>query len=875
MAKKRIHELAKEFKIDNKEMIKRLSLLGIAVKSHASTVDEQVVERLREELEKEKTEKVLDDFKPSVDEQKTGTERVRPKGQWENQRHDQSPGMVDRVPSRPPDRRFQERPFLKGDILPGRADQPSCQPGPSVAKARPQSTESAARPLQGQQRGLFRSETDGGYPVRSGDAATVSERGEPPRRSPNGFPLKEGLPGSLAREQKEQPVRLRTEQLKVPKVPEEVKSQEKIRADKTRGEKPKQAGAERVPGKGKGRWNNQEQAAEHKLRFAAGGRQKKARSAVKTGVIHHFEKKPVVIGEIVSVQELSTKMKKSPAEVIKKLMALGVMSTINQEIDHETAIIVAGEFGFEVQVKVELDQEALLDLEQEEDLSQLQIRPCVVTVMGHVDHGKTSLLDAIRETNVTAGEAGGITQHIGAYQVEYNNKEITFIDTPGHEAFTAMRARGARVTDIAVLVISAEDGVMPQTVEAINHAKAAGVPIIVAINKMDRPGADAEKVKRHLTEYELVSEEWGGQTICVPVSAKTGQGLDELLEMILLMAEVNDLKTNPDRLARGTIIEAKLDKGRGPVATVLIQNGTLHVGDNIVAGTAAGRVRAMMDYRGRRLKNAGPSTPAEVLGFSDVPLAGDGLYVVAGEKMARQIAAKRILRKREEDIKASLSRVSLDDLFKQIKEGRVKELNVIIKADVQGSVEALKQSLEGLPTEEVRVNIIHYGVGLISETDILLASASNAIIVGFNVRPDVNARRAAEQEKVDIRLYKVIYEAINDVKAAMSGLLEPEYREVIIGRAEVRKTFKASRIGIIAGCYVIEGKISRDAKVRLIRDDQIVYEGKLDSLKRFKDDVREVLQGYECGLALERFNEIKEGDVVEAVTTETIKRELI
>jgi translation initiation factor IF-2 len=495
--------------------------------------------------------------------------------------------------------------------------------------------------------------------------------------------------------------------------------------------------------------------------------------------------------------------------------------------------------------------------------------------MGHVDHGKTSLLDAIRETNVTAGEAGGITQHIGAYQVEYNNKEITFIDTPGHEAFTAMRARGARVTDIAVLVISAEDGVMPQTVEAINHAKAAGVPIIVAINKMDRPGADAEKVKRHLTEYELVSEEWGGQTICVPVSAKTGQGLDELLEMILLMAEVNDLKTNPDRLARGTIIEAKLDKGRGPVATVLIQNGTLHVGDNIVAGTAAGRVRAMMDYRGRRLKNAGPSTPAEVLGFSDVPLAGDGLYVVAGEKMARQIAAKRIKRKREEDNNASLSRVSLDDLFKQIKEGRVKELNVIIKADVQGSVEALKQSLEGLPTEEVRVNIIHYGVGLISETDILLASASNAIIVGFNVRPDVNARRAAEQEKVDIRLYKVIYEAINDVKAAMSGLLEPEYREVIIGRAEVRKTFKASRIGIIAGCYVIEGKISRDAKVRLIRDDQIVYEGKLDSLKRFKDDVREVLQGYECGLALERFNEIKEGDVVEAVTTETIKRELI
>lgn len=877
MAKKRVHELAKEFKIENKEMIKRLSLLGIAVKSHASTVDEQVVKRLREELEKEKGEKAPDHSKPLVDEQKTGTERAWLKERVESQRYVQGPGMVDSVPSRPPDRRFQERPFLKGDILSGRAGQPSGQAGPPVAKARPQKTESTIRPLQGQQRGLPMSETIRSYPVRSGDTAGVLRRGEPTRdeRSPKGLPAKGGLPESPARGQKEQLARLKPEQLKVPKVPEEVKSLEKIRADKTRSEKPKQAEAERVSGKGKGRWSNEEQAAEHKLRSVTWGRQKKARPMAKTEVLHHLEKKPVIIGETVTVQELSAKMKKSPAEVIKKLMVLGVMATINQEIDHETAIIVAGEFGFEVQVKVELDQEALLDLEQEEDLSRLQTRPCVVTVMGHVDHGKTSLLDAIRETNVTASEAGGITQHIGAYQVEYNNKKVTFIDTPGHEAFTAMRARGARVTDIAVLVVSAEDGVMPQTVEAINHAKAAGVPIIVAINKMDRPDADAEKVKRHLTEYELVTEEWGGQTICVPVSAKTGQGMNELLEMILLVAEVNDLKTNPDRLARGTIIEAKLDKGRGPVATVLVQNGTLHVGDNIVAGTAAGRVRAMMDYRGRRLKNAGPSTPAEVLGFSDVPLAGDSLYVVAEEKTARQIAAKRILRKREEDIKASMPRVSLDDLFKQIKEGQVKELNVIIKADVQGSVEALKQSLEGLSTEEVRVNIIHCGVGLISETDILLASASNAIIFGFNVRPDVNARRAAEQEKVDIRLYKVIYEMINDVKAAMSGLLEPEYREVIIGRAEVRKTFKASKIGTIAGCYVTEGKISRDARIKLIRGDQVVYEGKLDSLKRFKDDVREVLQGYECGLALEKYNEIKEGDMVEAVTTETIKRELV
>ncbi|HAG11703.1 MAG TPA: translation initiation factor IF-2, partial [Desulfotomaculum sp.] len=478
------------------------------------------------------------------------------------------------------------------------------------------------------------------------------------------------------------------------------------------------------------------------------------------------------------------------------------------------------------------------------------------------------------ETNVIASEVGGITQHIGAYQVERNNKKITFIDTPGHEAFTAMRARGARITDIAVLVVAAEDGIMPQTVEAINHAKAAGVPIIVAINKIDKPDANIDKVKQQLTEHSLIAEEWGGQTICVPVSAKTGQGLDELLEMILLVAEVNDLRTNSNRPARGTIVEAKLDKGRGPVATVLIQEGTLHIGDNIIAGTASGRVRAMMDYLGRRLKNAGPSTPAEVLGFSDVPLAGDTLYAVAEEKMARQIAAKRILRKREENIKTSIPRVSLDDLFKQIEKGQIKDLNIIIKADVQGSAEALRQSLEGLSTQEVRVNTIHSGVGMISEADILLASASNAIIVGFNVRPSVNARRAAELEKVDVRMYRVIYDAINDVKAAMSGLLEPEYKEVVIGRAEVRKTFSASRIGTIAGCYVTEGKITRDAKVKIIREDKVIFEGKLDSLKRFKDDVREVMQGYECGLALEKFNEVKEGDIIEAVATEIIKREL-
>ncbi len=888
MAKKRVHELAKEFKIESKEMIRRLSLLGITVKSHASTVDEKDEERLREEFEKEREVKAQIEPKPSTPDtvkDDSGTDR-----KWRDSKYSSGSGLVDRVPSRPPDRRFQERPFLKGDILRAKTarpavpqappavqtTQPAVQPAPPE-EARTPAAGAVSRPVQEPLRKRTAEKPSQGYPPRQEKpkpqfppARGETQSGARNLRSPGptagaGRPVRDakGLPAP----------KLKPEQLKVPKVPDEVKAQERVvaRPDKQKGEKARPAGDGRSFGKGKG-WRDQ-RTAEQKLRPAAGGRRVQGQPQ-RSLPPHPVEKKPVVIGETVTIQELASKMRKSPAEVIKKLMALGVMATINQEIDNETAIIVAGELGFEVQVKIELDQEAMLEQENEEDTANLQSRPCVVTVMGHVDHGKTSLLDAIRETNVLASEVGGITQHIGAYQVERNNKKITFIDTPGHEAFTAMRARGARITDIAVLVVAAEDGVMPQTIEAINHAKAAGVPIIVAINKIDKPGANIDKVKQQLTEYGVIAEEWGGQTICVPVSAKTGQGLDELLEMILLVAEVNDLKTNSDRSARGTIIEAKLDKGRGPVATVLIQEGTLHIGDNVIAGTASGRVRAMMDYQGRRLKNAGPSTPAEVLGFSDVPAAGDTLYAVAEEKMARQIAAKRILRKREENIKTSIPRVSLDDLFKQIEKGQIKDLNIVIKTDVQGSAEALRQSLEGLSTEEVRVNTIHSGVGMISEADILLASASNAIIVGFNVRPSVNARRAAELEKVDVRLYRVIYDAINDVRAAMSGLLEPEYKEVVIGRAEVRKTFSASRIGTIAGCYVTEGKLARDAKVKIIREDKVVFEGKLDSLKRFKDDVREVMQGYECGLAVEKFNEIKEGDIIEAVATEVIKREL-
>jgi translation initiation factor IF-2 len=586
------------------------------------------------------------------------------------------------------------------------------------------------------------------------------------------------------------------------------------------------------------------------------------------------QKKPISIPEVVSVQDFASRIGKTAAEVIKKLMGLGIMATINQEIDAETVQIIADDFGFEINIKPEENEETmLLAAETEDKPEDLLPRPCVVTVMGHVDHGKTSLLDAIRETNVTSTEAGGITQHIGAYQVERNNKKITFVDTPGHEAFTAMRARGAKVTDIAILVVAADDGVMPQTIEAINHAKAAGVPIIVAVNKIDKDNAVPEKVKQELTKHELVVEEWGGDTISVNVSALKREGIDELLEMILLVSEMAELKANPNRPAKGTIIEAELDKARGPVATLLVQNGTLRVGDSIVSGAAFGKVRAMMDERGRKVEKAEPSQPVVVLGFHDVPQAGDIFQALDDEKLARYVAEKRLSKKREEELKVA-PRVSLDDLFKQIQAGNVKELTIIVKADVQGSVEALKQSLDRLSTDEVKINLIHGGVGAVTETDIMLASASNAIVIGFNVRPDSNVRKAAEAEQVDIRLYRVIYDAIDDIKAAMSGLLDPEFKEVVLGRVEVRQLFKVSKVGTIAGCYVTEGKITRDAGIRVIRDGIVIHEGKMDSLKRFKDDVKEVSQGYECGIMLEKFNDLREHDFIEAFTSEAVKREL-
>ena len=582
--------------------------------------------------------------------------------------------------------------------------------------------------------------------------------------------------------------------------------------------------------------------------------------------------KAFMTAETITVKDLTERIGKPAGEILKKLLLLGIMATINSDLDFDTASLVCTEFGVDLEKKLDKTAEDYLSDEDFEDTDEdLVIRPPVITIMGHVDHGKTSLLDYIRNTRVTAGEAGGITQHIGAYTVDLDGRQITFLDTPGHEAFTAMRARGAQATDIAVLVVAADDGVMPQTVEAINHAKAADVPIIVAINKMDKEGADPERVKQDLTAYNLVAEEWGGETIMVPVSAITGQGVDQLLEMILLVADVQQLRANPDRLARGVIIEAKLDKSRGPVATVLVQNGTLHVGDNIVAGMASGRVRAMVDDRGERVEEAGPSMPVEVSGFNEVPLAGDDMMAVGDDHLSRQVAQERREKVRAARVSTS-AKVSLDNLFSQIDAGKILSLNLIIKADVQGSVEAVKQALEKLSNDEVKVRVLHSGVGAITKDDVNLASAFDAIIIGFNIRPDSSAREQAEREEIDIRLYRIIYQAIEDIEKAMKGLLAPEFKEVILGHAEVRSTFKITGAGTVAGCYVQDGKMQRNASVRLLRDNVVVFEGKLSSLKRFKDDAREVASGYECGIGLENYNDVKEGDVIECYVQEEVER---
>jgi translation initiation factor IF-2 len=582
-------------------------------------------------------------------------------------------------------------------------------------------------------------------------------------------------------------------------------------------------------------------------------------------------KKSITMGDFIIVKDLSEKIGVQASEIIKSLLKLGVLVTINQELDYDTAMLVSSEFNIELEKKaVKTYEQVMADDDVPDTNDVLSERPPIVTVMGHVDHGKTSLLDAIRNARVTEQEAGGITQHIGAYTVEMHNKQITFLDTPGHEAFTSMRARGAQVTDIAILVVAADDGIMPQTIEAINHAKAAKVPIIVAINKIDLPDADPDRVAQQLMEHGLVAEKWGGETIAVPVSALKKKGIDTLLEMIILVSELQELKANPYRLAKGTVIEAQLDKGRGPVATVLVQNGTLNIGDAIVAGKSYGRVRAMMDYKGNRVKKAGPSIPVEVLGLSDVPEAGDAIYAVKDDKLAKQVAEERESKSRDL-LQKSLYKASLEDLFNQVKEGDTKDLNIIIKADVQGSVEAVKNALERIPSDKVKIRAIHGGVGAITESDVMLATASNAIIVGFNVRPSGNASELAQKEKIDIRIYRVIYNAIEDIQAAIKGMLAPEYKENRVGHAEIRAIFKVTGMGNVAGCFVTDGKIVRNAGIRLIRDGIIVHEGKISSLKRFKDDAKEVAAGYECGLTINNFNDIKEGDIIEAYIMEEVQ----
>ncbi|AYA75458.1 translation initiation factor IF-2 [Bacillus sp. Y1] len=579
----------------------------------------------------------------------------------------------------------------------------------------------------------------------------------------------------------------------------------------------------------------------------------------------------ITFTESLTVAELAKKLHREPSEIIKKLFLLGVMATINQSLDKDAIELIAAEYGVEVEEEIKIDVTDLEVYFTEDNDADLVERPSVVTIMGHVDHGKTTLLDSIRNTKVTAGEAGGITQHIGAYQVEENGKRITFLDTPGHAAFTTMRARGAKITDITILVVAADDGVMPQTIEAINHAKAAEVPIIVAVNKMDKESANPDRVMQELTEYGLVPEAWGGDTIFVPLSALKGEGIDNLLEMILLVGEVEEYKANPNRKAIGTVIEAQLDKGRGSVATLLVQNGTLRIGDPIVVGTTFGRVRAMVNDLGRRVKEAGPSTPVEITGLNDVPLAGDRFVVFEDEKTARQVGEARS----QLAIQASRSektRVSLDNLFEHMKQGEMKDLNLIVKADVQGSAEALAAALQKIEVEGVNVKIIHTGVGAINESDITLAAASNAIVIGFNVRPDNNAKRAAEAEDVDVRLHRIIYKVIEEIEAAMKGMLDPEFEEKITGQAEVRQTFKVSKVGTIAGSYVTDGKIARGSGIRVIRDGIVVFEGEIDALKRFKDDAKEVSQGYECGITIKNYNDVKEGDVIEAFVMQEVER---
>ena len=888
MTKMRVHELAKELGIENKELVEMLQKKNVEVKNHMSAVEDSVADEIRSEMSSKHEVKKSEAGAADKPAEAEGTKEnaapkkknlafvIRPQnsknssriqGSRSQQRQARPARPAGERPARPagdrPVRPAGERPVRPAGDRPVRpaGERPVRPAGERPARpagerpARPSGegrpsgenrTAESRQPRQ-DQRPARRDGEDrparGGRPF-GGERSGHQERGGRDQRS--------GAPGGRNDRRDS-----RRDEVAAPMMDQQ-KNQRNKAKDKERDNKKKEYRDEAFEGKGK-KNRKQKQTAEVKKPQP---KQEKKEEKIKQ----------ITIPEVLTIQELADKMKVVPSVIIKKLFLQGKVYTVNQEVDYETAEEIALEFDVLCEKEEVVDVIEELLKEDEEDESLMVKRPPVVCVMGHVDHGKTSLLDAIRHTNVTDREAGGITQHIGAYMVEVNGEKITFLDTPGHEAFTAMRMRGASSTDIAILVVAADDGVMPQTVEAINHAKAAGVEIIVAINKIDKPGANIERVKQELTEYELIPEDWGGSTIFVPVSAHTKEGIPELLEMILLTAEVMELKANPDRAARGLVIEAELDKGKGSVATVLVQKGTLHVGDAIAAGSAHGRVRAMMDDKGRRVKEAGPSQPVEILGLNEVPNAGEVFVGCENEKEARSFAETFIAQNKVKLLDETKSRMSLDDLFSQIQEGNLKELDIVVKADVQGSVEALKQSLLKLSNDEVVIKVIHGGVGAINESDVILASASNAIIIGFNVRPDATAKDIAEREGVDVRLYRVIYNAIEDVEAAMKGMLDPVFEEKILGHAEVRQTFKASGVGTIAGAYVQDGIFERNCSCRLIRDGIVVFDGPLASLKRFKDDVKEVRSGYECGFVFENYNDIKEGDQVEAYKMVEIER---
>ncbi|WP_432774209.1 translation initiation factor IF-2 [Brevibacillus gelatini] len=836
--KTRVYEYAKQHNMSSKEILNLLKRLNIEVANHMSIMEEGTIKRIEDHLAKLRA-----GSKPEA--------RDTPSDTRQKQMDDQ------RRPNESRGQQGQQSQAAKHDRQNERD-----RGGSSTSKNRPASTSGNQSDQQSPQHGKNQGKNQERRPnhMRSQPAKPTDRKPQNQQRSQSQRPQNQQRPSQQAAANQAD-IRLSDDFEDKVKLPSNVtlEKREKIKKG-PQAQKTFEDNKKNTPFR-----NNRNNANNRR----GGNNNQRGGQKAQRPVLEPPSK--ITFTESLTVNELAVKLRKEPAEIIKKLFNLGIMATINQYLEREAIELICADYNVEVEEKIVIDETNFEAIEEVDPPESLVERPPVVTIMGHVDHGKTTLLDAIRSTNVVAGEAGGITQHIGAYQVEIKGKKITFLDTPGHAAFTTMRARGAQITDITVLVVAADDGVMPQTVEAISHAKAANVPIIVAVNKVDKPEANVDRIKQELTEYELVAEEWGGDTIFSPLSAKQRTGIEELLEYILLVAEVQELKANPDKRARGTVVEAELDKGRGPVATVLVQQGTLRVGDPIVVGSAYGRVRAMVNDKGRRLKEAGPSTPVEITGLNDVPQAGDQFRVFEDEKKARAIGEARAAKQRESERRES-SRVSLDDLFQHIQEGDIKELNLIVKADVQGSVEALRGSLEKIDVNGTRVKIIHTGVGAITESDVTLANASNAIIIGFNVRPEPNARSMAEQEKIDIRLHRVIYTVIEEIEQALKGMLDPVYKENIIGQAEIREVFKVSKVGNIAGCYVTEGKLSRDAGARLIREGIVIYEGKLETLKRFKDDAKEVNAGYECGLTLERFQDIKVGDVIEAFVMVEVKQ---